>query len=353
MRTISLSHIVLASLFWCAAVFVFVGMHFMKYEAASRMLRETRIETAVKNLGTRLQFEMDKGEKLSALKNAEMLMRQSAADDPDMISALIFDAKHGTILFSSSDKKTEAAIDLWKKKCVSPDVVFTEKDKNGEIFGLSLQNAFSENSGCLIVRYSTKSYELIREEMIKTAFRYTFRLSFVGVLICFVVYFYSILLSSVFTDKKIRLTAVLFFLTSILFVVLYFNFTTMFDSFETDIKKGISDKARLVSKQIADQINRVVQNGVPLDSVTALEVYMDGVRQKNKEILFVLVTDKTGRVLYESGSAANAFESDALTGKISLRKGYYSAASAVNADGAVAGWVQIGVNERFVREKNL
>lgn len=69
--------------------------------------------------------------------------------------------------------------------------------------------------------------------------------------------------------------------------------------------------------------------------------------------MFVLITDKTGRVLYESGTASEAFRADPHTGRISLKEGYYNAAEPVNDGNAVIGWVQIGVNERFVREKVL
>ena len=359
MRTVSLTHTVLAALLWCAAVFVFVGLNFMKYESASRMLRETRIETMLKNLNAVLSLETDKGVSLSGLKNAGILLRRFSAENPDLISVFVFDAKYGKVLFSVSGEKEGNDIkegvvvpDSWRQKCVQPDTFFTEKEKNAEVSGVPLLNAFSENTGCLVVRYETKPVENIREEMIKTAFRYTLRLSSIGVLICFFVYFYAFLITSVFTDKKFRLTAALLLLTGTLCVILYFGFAAMFDAFETDIKKGISDKAALVARQVGDRINHVVQNGVPLGSVSGLETYMDGIRRKNKEIRFILVTDKAGRVLYESGSAANAFESDPLTGRIALRKGFLSAASPLGADGAVTGWVQIGINERFVREKN-
>ena len=354
MRGVSLTHTVLASLLWCAAVFVFVGMNFMKYEAASRALRETRIETAMKNLGTMIQIEMDKGEALADLKNAEILMRQFVSDDPELMSVSVFDSKQGKTLFSLSGEKAGSIVpDSWRKKCVLQDTLFTEKDKKSEISGLPLFNAFLENKGCLVARYETKPYETIREEMIKTAFRFTFRLSAVGVLICFCIYFYGFLISSVLANKKVPLTIAVSFVTTLLVMMICFGFSAMFYSFEADIKKGIADKTRLIARQIGNKINHVVQNGVPLDSVTALEAYMDGMRQNNQEILFILVTDKAGKVLYESGTAAKAFESDPLTGRISLRKGYYNAAAPVGAEGAVAGWVQIGVNERFVREKNL
>ena len=129
------------------------------------------------------------------------------------------------------------------------------------------------------------------------------------------------------------------------------NLTAMFRAFESDLGQEIASKSRMIAGRIAKRLGLAVQSGIPFDSVTALETYMDQIRQKNKEILFVLVTDKTGRVLYESGSASEAFEADPRTGKVSLKEGYFNAAEPVNASQAAIGWVQIGVNERFLREK--
>ena len=90
---------------------------------------------------------------------------------------------------------------------------------------------------------------------------------------------------------------------------------------------------------------------MPFKSLHFVETYLDTVRQENPEILFILLTDKSGRVLYESGSAVQAFESDASTGKVSLREGFLNTAEPVRFGAKTEGWVQIGVMERFVRDK--
>ncbi|MBO4520368.1 MAG: hypothetical protein J5787_04100 [Alphaproteobacteria bacterium] len=350
----SLSHTILASLFWCAVVFAFTGMNFMKYEEASHTLRESRIETALTDMHKALQVEMDKGEALPGLKTAEKILLNYTRSERDLLSAMIFSANTGKILFSTLVGQTgQSAPVSWRQKCVRSDTVFIEKEKDKETMGMPLLNAFSENTGCLVAQYTTESGEVVREKMIKTTFHYSVRLAAIGAGFCFFIYFFGFLVATTFQNKKIQLAIAFVLCQGLLLLALYFSFVSMFKAFDENIKQEMSTKTQQIAEQISARLGQAVQNGVPFDSITALETYLDQIRQKNKEILFILVTDKTGRVLYETGSAAEAFEADPYTGKISLREGYYNAAEPVNSANAAIGWVQIGVNERFVREKGF
>jgi len=354
MRNVSLIHTVLASLLWGGVVFVFTGITFMKYESASHMLRESRIEAALTALHKTIQIEMDKGISLPELKTVERELLRYAQDENDLISASVFDVYTGKTLFSTvSSQKGRNVPELWRKKCVKPEAVFIESEKNKEVAGVLLLNALSENAGCLMAEYSVDIHGSVREKMIKTALRYAFRLTGIGVLICFSVYFFSFLISTTMINKKIQASVFLLLCQSMLLFGLYFNFKMTFKAFEADLGQEIAAKAQLIAGRIGKRLSQTVQSGVPFDSIKGLETYMDQIRFANQEILFVLITDKTGRVLYESGTASKAFQADPHTGKISLKEGYYNAAEPVNGSNAVIGWVQIGINERFVREKNL
>lgn len=352
MRYFSFIHTILASLLWCAAVFVFVGINFVRYEAASRSLRDSRIESRLSDLQKTFQIEMDKGSSLPELKQAEKLLLEYGQEEIDFSSALIFDTQTGKILFSTLPAQTgQIASDRWRKRCAAPDTVFKEDKENKETVGVSLIDALADNIGCLVAVYSTEPENSVREQMIRTSFRYAFRLAGTGVLVCFLMYAFNIFVLTYLADRKIQAIAALVVFQGILLSSMCMNLTAMFRAFESDLGQEIASKSRMIAGRIAKRLGLAVQSGIPFDSVTALETYMDQIRQKNKEILFVLVTDKTGRVLYESGSASEAFEADPRTGKVSLKEGYFNAAEPVNASQAAIGWVQIGVNERFLREK--
>ncbi len=352
MRSQHLTHAVLASLLWCAAVFVFVGMNFMKYEAAARALRDSRIETALTELQRTLQNEMDKGVPLTGIKKTEGFLFHYAAENKDVLSVMIFARKTGKILFSTVAAQSGMSVPfVWREKCGQPGTFFVETQEKKETVGLPVLNSFLENEACLVAEYKTEDVDVVREKMISSAFHFAVRLALIGLLGCFLICFFRSVSVIVFADKKIRSRLVLVASLSVLATALYLNFSAMFRAFEIDLEPQIELKTQTVARQVKSVIELAVQSGVPFKSVNALEAYLDQIRQKNKEIMFILVTDKTGRVLYESGTAAKAFDSDPRTGKISLREGYYNTAESVNDTETAVGWVQIGVNERFVREK--
>lgn len=352
MRSQHLTHAFLASLLWCATVFAFVGVNFMKFETASRTLRDSRIETALTELQRAVQVDMDKGRPLSGIENAESLLFRYTSENNDVLSAMIFSTASGKILFSTVAAQLGVTVpDVWREKCGRPGTFFVETAKDKETVGVPVLNAFLENEGCLVGEYKTETNEFVREKMISTSFRFAVRFALIGVVACFLICFSQSLCSTVFGGKKWRLSVALVLCLGALFLMLQLNFSSMFQAFERDLRQETAIKAQTIAKQVKDVIERAVHSGEPFKSINGLEAYLDQIRQKNKEILFILVTDKTGRVLYESGSAAKAFDADPRTGQISLREGYYNAAEPVNDLETAVGWVQIGVNERFVREK--
>ncbi len=352
MRSQHLTHAFLASLLWCAVVFAFVGMNFMKFESASRALRDSRIETALTELQRTVQIDMDKGKPLSGVESAEDVFFRYVSENNDVLSVMIFSTGSGKILFSTVAAQIGMNVpDVWREKCSRSGTFFVETSKDKETIGTSVLNAFLENEGCLVGEYKIAANEIVREKMISTSFRFAFRFALIGVMACFLICFFQPLCANVFGGKKWRLMSVLTLCLGALFLMLQLNFSAMYKAFEQDLRHETALKTQTIARQVKVLIERAVHGGEPFKSIKGLEAYLDQIRQKNKEILFILVTDKTGRVLYESGTAAKAFDADPRTGKISLRDGYYNTAEPVNDLETAVGWVQIGVNERFVREK--
>lgn len=348
MRSINLIHTVLAALLWCAVVFVFIGMGFMKYEAVAQSFRKSRMETALEEVHKAVLLEMDKGAALPEIKKTQEVLSHYANRESDLLSVSVFDTRTGRILFGAPSSQTGQKVSVeWQKKCASSNSFFSISENDKEIIGSSFSNAFLENVGCLIGQYTVGNNDSVRKKMVNSGFR----LAAIGVSVCFILFFFKFLISTVLVHKKIQTISILVLFLITMSFAFYFNVKAVSKAFDAELRQEIGLKSQLIAGRISSQIEQMVQNGVPFESITALEAHMDQIRQKNKEILFVLVTDKTGRVLYESGGAAEAFEADPHTGKISLRDGYYNAAEAVNSTEGVIGWVQIGVNERGVREK--
>ena len=229
MRGFSFTHTVLASLLWCAAVFIFVGVNFVRYEAAFRTLRVSRIEGRLLSLHKAIQLEMDKGYSLNELKTAENLLLRYGREEKDFSSAQIIDAKNGNILFGTLPAQTAQNVSSeWRTGCITPDTVFTEETENYDIFGIPLFNALLDNVGCLTVSYSKKDGKTVRDQMIKTAFHHVFRLSAIGVSSVFLLYLFSFLTASFPTGRKRQAFAVLVAFQGLLLFCLCRNVSSMF-----------------------------------------------------------------------------------------------------------------------------
>lgn len=202
MRSQHLTHAVLASFLWCAAVFAFVGMNFMKFESASRALRDSRIETALTELQRTMQIEMDKGASLPGIEKAEDYLFRYASENDDVLSVMVFEGA-GKILFSTVAAQVGMSVPaVWREKCSRPGTVFVETEQDKETVGLPVLNAFLESEGCLVAEYKTGTNEIIREKMIATAFHFAVRLALIGVAACFLICFSGMLRTFVFGGKK-------------------------------------------------------------------------------------------------------------------------------------------------------
>lgn len=348
MRDMPLSHTVLLAVLWCAAVFAFVGSDFMKFENAGHVLRQTRISAALGELRRVLQFEMDRGEMLAGVGGADVLLRSFAAENDGVSHVAVYDKTTGKALFSTAE--TAALPPALREKCAKSD--FTQENGDGEIVGMTISNAFDQTEGCVVAAYDLHGVQKMREAMISTAFKYALRLAVVGILACFLLYF-ATRFSALEKSRQIQLYVAAFFCFLAFAGVLKMNFSAMTLSFLKDLRPEIELKAKTAAAGVANAVGRAVESGESLKSVNGMEAWLNDTRRDNPEILFILVTDKTGRVLYETGSVAEAFDADARTGKIALRAGYYNTAVPVGDGDKTAGWVQIGVRERIFDEKDF
>ena len=94
-----------------------------------------------------------------------------------------------------------------------------------------------------------------------------------------------------------------------------------YGAFEKVLKDDITAKAKVVAGIVGSRITAAIDNGMPFKSLQSVEPYLDEIRRQNPEILFILVTDKSGRVLYEKDGKtplANASTTKVLTCIVAL-----------------------------------
>lgn len=359
MRSGSFVHAVCLCALWCVAVLIYVGRAFIVYDVAVTELNDTRSKAALSGLRAYLQSETDKGADLIRLNGIRDRLALFVKNDKSVEAVFVFDTRTGKIVFGYPSAKAGGTVpDDWRRKCDGAGTFFVEETQDEKIFedqkgkravGTPIYNAFNEKSGCLVAEYRSDSLIVARNRMAETAFGTSLKLLLIG-LICLLLGAASVRFRDRIPLKPRNRTALTVVLVLLMLSWIPISVERMKASFESDMKPSVEAKAKIVLSLLREPTEKALAGGVPLTEIKGAVSFFDQIRKNNPEILFVLLTDKSGRVLHESGSAAEAFVADKLTGKVSLREGYFSSADPVRLNDDAVGWIQIGINERFVRE---
>ncbi len=142
---------------------------------------------------------------------------------------------------------------------------------------------------------------------------------------------------NVFRGVVIRLaalTAVLLLLSQA--VVSYLLATTFEDSLLPEIRR----KAEVAGELAAEQIGYALSLGIPLDALVDMDVFLQGVLDRNPDFTYLGVLDAGHTVLYSAGAAAPPTDGDGQ-----------SLMLPIIVDGEVAAFLQVGVHEGAIRSE--
>lgn len=348
MRVISVSGTVLIGFLWSVAAFAFVGHVYTAYDEAAVELRDSGVRAVLTDLRGAVQARLDAGTALQQTERLQPLVEGYAEKLGRDAAVSVFETASGKVLYGSKDAAVGTEVPFERReKCKAGGAFFWETGTRTEIVGTPVVNALGQTVGCLTVEYPAT--EDVRDQMTKNAYRAMLRLSVIGFAGAAVFYLLSMYGNKFpFGCRQVWIGA-LTVLAAVLCAVPTVSRMTL--SFEQDLKPVLVSKAGIVARTVKEAAEKAVSSGIPFEKLAGTDTFLAQVRKQNPEILFVLLTDKSGRVLFENGDTLQAFETSARTGAVVLKEGYFNAAEPVAVNSAAVGWVQIGVNERFVREK--
>lgn len=341
----NLNRMLICAFLWAVAVFLFTGRVFNIFDEEANNLNNERIKIQIFETRDFIQNKLDLGQSLHALNSLPALFEKKVEQNKEMLSLFVADTQNAKILFSSV--KTQEGLTIpWIDKCKIQNSFFKDIFDTKTIIGTGIFNVHNKPVGCVGAEYKTGVLEEVRNKMVNTSSHYAFYLFALG---CFIIFcFYAT--PTVRKYIKSYKTYLIISLCVLTFAFPHF-IGKMYVDFEQNLHPIIETKIQTISNKIRFMIQFAVEKGIPFNSIPEAETYLDNFKKQNPEITFILLTDKTGRVLYEAGTAEHAFKSDSKTGQITLRAGYYNAAGQIIVNNSSIGWLQIGVNERYLREK--
>lgn len=341
---IKLSHVLFASLFWCIGVFLFVGNSFGSYEQLYNRLSRTRREATLTHIKQIVQSDIDKGASLPRIQSVDVLLSRFALGDEGILSVFVFGQTSGKILFSSLASQAGIRVPAeWLVSCAQADTFFSKEFTGKKMLSLPVLDSMNAVAGCVSMEYKTLTYDEIHSLMVAKSIQTGVRLSLSGIVFLFACYAALILFFKVQGRWRFWGTVGMTVAVLVCFGGTGYYFMHANDGFREAVSPELTLKSETLAKILQSQVEKALQAGVPLKSLVQADSFLDSVRLKNKEIAFILITDETGRVLYESGEASKAFATDKKTGRVRLRDEFLNSAQPLRTVKGTLGWVQIGV----------
>ncbi|MCQ2913628.1 MAG: hypothetical protein MJ247_00320 [Alphaproteobacteria bacterium] len=362
MHKISITHLPINCLMvllvlWCIGSFLLVGRTFTLFDKAAIKIEQEFTQRQISNVRKILEAEIDKGASIGHITKMPDLFKHYVGESEYLLSLFVFETETDKIVYSTVSEQIGIKVP-WNEQCSMQNTFFIDREPSKLIIGSPIFNSFNKRLGCVVAEYKTKVLSDIRDNTLQTAFNNATIFCLLGLILVSLIYIFPYL-SKYFNISPVSKHIYFWLIILTISGLVPYRANKMFIAFEKDIHPLISGKSLSIAKEIQYTVKTGVNNGIPFTSMNSAENYLENIRKDNPEILFILITDKSGRVLYEAGSATNAFNSDA-TGQITLKSGYFNIAEQINAtplsqkDSTLAGhigWVQIGINERYIREK--
>ena len=131
------------------------------------------------------------------------------------------------------------------------------------------------------------------------------------------------------------------------------------DGFEKGLTPEIEHKAAIVGGDLADQLDRAVNYGIPIDQLVGLDEFFAPVLDANRELRYLAITDGDGKVLFLRGVPAADLEPHfrntdfdlMVPGQTSVIGDYADLAVPILADGTRVGLLHVSMDVHYVHHR--
>lgn len=139
------------------AVALTAGLNFYKFQSTLEELLRSRFAFLLRDMRNTLETGIDLGLPLRGLDNAQELIRDQAARDPDILSIEIFDAQ-GTVLYSTDtsfvgDLVASSWLDHWRR---ATQDIWGLREPDANTLAITLEDNLGQVAGAIALRSSRR-----------------------------------------------------------------------------------------------------------------------------------------------------------------------------------------------------
>ena len=128
------------------------------------------------------------------------------------------------------------------------------------------------------------------------------------------------------------------------------------DAVERRLEPVVEEKARVLARSIVNDLATAAHLDIPIEGLTGVDDYLEGVLADHPETAYVAVTDEADRVLFSAVAQGQRLPASGVTagaapGGDSADSGsHFDVSDPLVDDGELVGKVLIGVDRRYVRD---
>lgn len=130
------------------------------------------------------------------------------------------------------------------------------------------------------------------------------------------------------------------------------------DEFARGMVPEMDKKAATVGRDLASSIERAIGYGIPLDKLQGMDEFFAPILSANREIRYLAVTDRDGRILFLNGANAETLapyyavaDFEGGGSRKSHMDGFVNITQPLNLKGAVTGHLHVGLDQQYVQSR--
>ena len=282
-----------------------------KFDRTLNDLEKARLQMIVGDIKTNLETGLSLGLPLKSLENAQSLIDAQTKQDPAILDILVHD-ENGVILFNAGTKKRYLTIpQTWQlaARGVGERIWILKEDNSDTketalVIASTLTGGISQELGGVAIRYSMAAHQ-------ETVRAVQEKLTLASLATIFMTILLSYLGTTFFTRKNNQelgsnsLRALLIFSLSLLLLsqaaISLFAWTSLEDTLAPEMDKQAATVGRLINSKL----QRALDYNIPFEKIEGIAEFFNDIREENKDIRFLAISNMKGTVLSASGIKEN------------------------------------------------
>ena len=287
-------------------------LNISKFDRTLNDLEKSRLQMVVGDIKANLETGLSLGLPLKSLDNAHALIDAQAKQDPNILDILVHD-ENGVVLFQNETQRTFSTIpQAWRLAATGQGERAwflkeegTKTEEPALVVTATLSGGISQDLGGVAIRYSMAAHQNTLREVQEKLVLASLANIFVTALLC---YLGIKLFTRIENQNPGKATVRKLLIFSLLLLIISQTTISMFawSELEEKLAPEIEKQAATVGSLINSKLQKALAYKIPFEKIEGIEEFFNDIREENKDIRFLAISNMQGKIMSVSGIKVNA-----------------------------------------------